>query len=98
MLALTSRMPSYVNTLVVQDVLGELAWAGVLTTDDNRGLTPLFWSRILPYGESKLNTANRLALSGPPTTLRRRKTADRAITCARALIDGLGVENQEAVA
>jgi len=37
-----------VNTLVVQDVLGELAWAGVLTTDDNRGLTPLFWSRILP--------------------------------------------------
>ena len=77
-------------TLVVRDVLGELAWAGVLTTDDNRGVThPAVW-RV------EADTANRIALSGP--TARRRKTAYRAITCARALVAGLGVENHEAVA
>jgi hypothetical protein len=37
----------------------------VLTVDDRRGLTPLFWSHILPYGEVRLNMARRLALSDP---------------------------------
>jgi TnpA family transposase len=34
---------AYVNTLLVQDVLTEPAWAQVLTAEDRRGLTPLFW-------------------------------------------------------
>jgi hypothetical protein len=55
----------YVNTLMVQEVLALPEWEGVLTADDRRGLTPLFWSHILPYGEVRLNMARRLALSVP---------------------------------
>jgi TnpA family transposase len=55
----------YVNTLMVQEVLALPEWAGVLTVDDRRGLTPLFWSHILPYGEVRLNMAQRLALGSP---------------------------------
>ena len=40
----------HVNTLLVQRVLAEPAWADRLTDDDRRGLTPLFWSNINPYG------------------------------------------------
>lgn len=57
----------YINTLMVQDVLAEPAWDGVLTAEDRRGLTPLFWSHIQPYGEVKLNMTRRLALGGPAT-------------------------------
>jgi TnpA family transposase len=55
----------YVNTLMVQEVLALPEWEGVLTVDDRRGLTPLFWSHILPYGEVRLNMARRLALGSP---------------------------------
>ena len=55
----------YVNTLMVQEVLALPEWEGVLTVDDRRGLTPLFWSHILPYGEVRLNMARRLALGDP---------------------------------
>lgn len=55
----------YVNTLMVQEVLALPEWEGVLTADDRRGLTPLFWSHILPYGEVRLNMARRLALGSP---------------------------------
>jgi TnpA family transposase len=55
----------YVNTLMVQEVLAMPEWEGVLTTDDRRGLTPLFWSHILPYGEVRLHMAQRLALGSP---------------------------------
>jgi hypothetical protein len=34
----------------------------VLTAENQRGLTPLFWSHVLPYGEVKLNMTNRLRL------------------------------------
>jgi hypothetical protein len=36
----------YVNTLMLQDVLAEPAWADRLTAADRRGLTPLFWSHV----------------------------------------------------
>ena len=55
----------YVNTLMVQEVLALPEWKGELTTDDKRGLTPLFWSHILPYGEVRLNMTRRLALNNP---------------------------------
>ena len=45
----------YVNTLMIQDILAEPEWAGVLTAEDLRGLAPLFWAHVLPYGEVKLN-------------------------------------------
>lgn len=51
----------YVNTLMIQDLLADSQWA-VLTAEDRRGLTPLFWTHVLPYGEVKLNMDARLAL------------------------------------
>jgi TnpA family transposase len=38
----------HVNTLLVQDVLADARWAGRLTPEDRRALTPLFWSHINP--------------------------------------------------
>ena len=37
-------------------------WAGILTDEDQRGLTPLFWSHVLPYGEVHLDLGKRLTL------------------------------------
>lgn len=53
----------YVNTLMLQDVLGEPEWAGLLTPADRRGLTPLFWSHVRPYGEVNLDMAVHLDLA-----------------------------------
>jgi TnpA family transposase len=50
----------YVNTLLLQDVLAAPEWADLLTDHDRRGLTPLFWQHILPYGEVKLDMTTRL--------------------------------------
>jgi len=49
-----------VNTLMLQDVLAEGKWTGLLTPEDRRGLTPLFWQHVLPYGEVKLDMTARL--------------------------------------
>jgi hypothetical protein len=54
----------YVNTLMLQDVLAEPVWADILTPADRRGLTPLFWMPLLPYGEVHLDMSSRLRL-GP---------------------------------
>ena len=56
----------YVNTLMLQDVLAEEHWAGMLTTEDRRGLTPLFWSHVLPYGEVNLDMTARLSIRTTP--------------------------------
>lgn len=53
----------YVNTLMLQDILGEPEWADLLTPADRRGLTPLFWSHVRPYGEVNLNMGARLDLA-----------------------------------
>ncbi len=51
---------------MVQDVLADDDWATALTDADRRGLTPLFWTHVAPYGEVKLDMNNRLALGGSP--------------------------------
>src|SRR4029453_14282720 len=53
---------------VLQDVLAEDEWARLLTAEDHRGLTPLFWQHVLPYGEVKLDMAARLSIrtTAPP--------------------------------
>jgi hypothetical protein len=51
---------------MIQDMLTEPEWAKVLTAEDRRGINPLFTSHMAPYGEVKLNMANRLQLSDPP--------------------------------
>lgn len=48
-------------SLMIQDLLAEPEWAQVLTEEDRRGLTPLFWSHVLPCGEFKLNMTRRLS-------------------------------------
>jgi Tn3 transposase DDE domain len=61
------------NTLLVQNVLAEPEWAKGLTEADLRGLTPLFWSNINPYGTFHLDMAQRLDLGAP---LRIRRVGD----------------------
>ncbi|TCN29270.1 TnpA family transposase [Kribbella orskensis] len=56
----------YINTLLLQDVLGGEQWANLLTDHDRRGLTPLFWQHILPYGEVKLDMTTRLDIRADP--------------------------------
>jgi hypothetical protein len=58
----------YVNTLLLQDVLAEDDWAELLTPEDRRGLTPLFWQHVLPYGEVKLDMTARLTIRTAPNT------------------------------
>ncbi|MEB3371794.1 Tn3 family transposase [Saccharopolyspora mangrovi] len=54
----------HVNTLLLQQVLAEPAWADTLDEADRRGLTPLFWSNINPYGRFRLDMDRRLKLEG----------------------------------
>lgn len=54
----------YLNTLMLQDVLAGEAWSGLLGEADRRGLTPLFWQHVRPYGEVRLDTGSRLRIGG----------------------------------
>jgi TnpA family transposase len=54
----------YINTLMLQDVLADPQWAKLLKPADRRGLTPLFWQHVQPYGEVRLDVAKRLPLGG----------------------------------
>jgi hypothetical protein len=42
----------FINTQLLQAVLRDPQWAGELTEEDRRGLSPLFWSHVNPYGGS----------------------------------------------
>ncbi len=53
----------YVNTLMVQKVLEEETWSNRLTKEDYRGLTPLFYAHVEPYGTLRLDMEKRLALA-----------------------------------
>jgi TnpA family transposase len=65
----------YVNTLMLQDILAEPEWHGVLTAEDERGLTALFWAHVRPYGEITLNMTKGLALSASHTSQLDRESA-----------------------
>ncbi len=54
---------------MVQDVLADEEWTAQLTDIDRRGLTPLFWTHVAPYGEVKLDMSRRLALGVPASAL-----------------------------
>lgn len=53
----------YVNTLMVQKVLEDETWIKRLTKEDYRGLTPLFYAHVEPYGTLRLDMEQRLALA-----------------------------------
>ncbi|GAA3388075.1 Tn3 family transposase [Cryptosporangium minutisporangium] len=46
--------------------LADEGWDQALTPEDRRGLTPLFWTHLAPYGEVKLDMSSRLALGRTP--------------------------------
>ena len=55
----------YVNTLMIQRVLGEPIWAGRMGVPERRGLTPLAWGHVNPYGLFRLDMTTRLPLDLP---------------------------------
>nr|WP_282569084.1 Tn3 family transposase [Aliiroseovarius sp. S2029] len=50
----------YVNTRMVQSVLSETSWANRLSERDYRGLTPLIYSHINPYGRFDVDLDKRI--------------------------------------
>ncbi|WP_331744008.1 transposase (plasmid) [Streptomyces sp. NBC_00873] len=68
----------HVNTLLVQQVLAEPAWAKKLSDEDRRGLTALFWSNVNPYGTFRLDMSKRLDLGPAAAVPRPRTSADAA--------------------
>jgi hypothetical protein len=52
----------YVNTLMIQSLLAQPGRADQLTAEDRRGLTPMIWAHMTPYGEVRLDMSNRLPL------------------------------------
>jgi TnpA family transposase len=55
----------FVNTLMLQEVLGTPAWADRLEPADRRGLTPLLYAHVNPYGLFRLDMGTRLAIDQP---------------------------------
>ena len=53
----------YVNTLMIQDVLRDPVWLARLTAEDYRGLTPLIYSHVNPYGTFQLDMTTRLPIA-----------------------------------
>jgi TnpA family transposase len=52
----------YVNTLMIQEVLSAPSWTGRLAVEDLRGLTPLIFGHVNPYGRFELDMDARLPL------------------------------------
>jgi len=54
---------TYINTLIVQQVLADPSWYNRFTDADWRGLTPLFYKHINPYGTFNLDMTSRIPLA-----------------------------------
>ena len=54
---------TYINTLIVQQVLADPTWYNRFADADWRGLTPLFYKHINPYGTFNLDMASRIPLA-----------------------------------
>jgi TnpA family transposase len=55
----------YVNTLMLQRVLGEPIWLEHMGANERRAMTPLFWGHVNPYGTFQLDMSVRLPLDPP---------------------------------
>ncbi|WP_422424952.1 Tn3 family transposase [Bacillus sp. PSXD-155] len=55
----------YINTLMVQETLyhNNQYWLKRMTPEDFRGLTPLFYNHVNPYGTFKLNMNKRIPIN-----------------------------------
>ncbi|MGG6430860.1 Tn3 family transposase [Acetobacter ghanensis] len=54
----------YVNTRMLQAVLVEPQWAHRMMPEDYRGLTPLIYSHVNPYGRFDLDLDKRIDFGG----------------------------------
>jgi len=52
----------HINTILVQQVLADPAWAGRLTAEDRRALSALFWKHVNLYGTFTLDMDRHLDL------------------------------------
>lgn len=52
----------YVNTLMIQQILGQPDWQNRLEIEDLRALSPLIYAHVNPYGRFELNMNTRLRL------------------------------------
>jgi hypothetical protein len=52
----------YINTLMIQQTLSDPAQMAYMTPEDMRGLTPLFFAHINPYGTFDLDMDYRLPI------------------------------------
>ena len=52
----------YINTLLVQKVLADKDWLSRMQPEDFRGLTPLFYGHVNPYGRLDLDMQSRLII------------------------------------
>lgn len=52
----------YINTLMIQQVLADKERLQILTEEDLRALTPLFYNHVNPYGTFNLNMEKRLPI------------------------------------
>jgi len=52
----------YINTLLVQKVLAEKEWLEKMQSEDFRGLTPLFYGHVNPYGRLVLDMNERIII------------------------------------
>jgi TnpA family transposase len=63
----------YINTLIIQQILSEPQWAGNLTVEDLRALTPLVYTHVNPYGAFNLNLNERLLIEPIPQKQKARR-------------------------
>jgi hypothetical protein len=52
----------YVNTLMIQRVLADPLWFNRMRPEDLRGLTPLIYAHVNPYGYFELDMETRLPI------------------------------------
>jgi hypothetical protein len=55
----------YINTLMIQRILSESEWQTRFTVADWRGLSPLLFTHINPYGTFLLDMKTRLPIEPP---------------------------------
>ena len=55
----------YVNTLMLQRVMGWPSWRARMSAEDHRAITPLIYAHVNPYGRFELDMDERLDFEMP---------------------------------
>lgn len=54
----------YINTHMYQNILAEPDWRDLMTEEDYRGITPLIYNHVNPYGHFEVNMSERMFSTG----------------------------------